>query len=138
MKNIKLLSILLHITCVMICVYTLRLQTGLDFIYGWFIVLNIVVFASFGKDKLSAKMGWRRTPETTFLTLGLFGAFPAILIGRKLFKHKTTKRKFIVPMWGLFIVQLIFATAYLEHVAVKDNKFLAPLIFGESSIKSDS
>jgi len=131
MNNIKVFSIVLHVAIALSLAYFARVYFDIPFLYGWAAMLNVVVFLSFGKDKLSAKMGWSRTPEASFLVLGVLGAFPAILAGRKCFNHKTTKRKFIVPMWVLFAMQIIIAIAYVEHVAVK-RKVISPYIFGNS------
>ncbi|MFT7143991.1 MAG: uncharacterized membrane protein YsdA (DUF1294 family) [Alphaproteobacteria bacterium] len=122
-------SLILHFMFCALVAYALENISGIPFIGWWFIVINIFEFLFFGKDKLRAKQGWSRTPESTFLIMGLLGAFPAILIGRKFFKHKTTSRKFILPMWTLFIIQIMFAIAYIEQTTVKGKKFLDFLTF---------
>tara|TARA_R110000868_G_scaffold218576_2_gene469291 strand:- start:213665 stop:214057 length:393 start_codon:yes stop_codon:yes gene_type:complete len=120
----KLKSLLLHLIFCGAVTFALDGQASLPFIAWWFAVINVFEFAMFGKDKLRAKMSWSRTPESTFLIMGLLGAFPAILAGRKAFNHKTTKKEFIIPMWSLFILQIVLAIAYIENVAVKGTKFL--------------
>jgi len=125
----KLRSFFLHFFFCLSLSYILSGALNLPFIAWWFIVLNSFEFLMFGKDKLRAKMKWSRTPEITFLLMGLLGAFPAILAGRKIFSHKTTKKEFVIPMWILFIIQVLMAIAYLEKETVKGEKLLSFLSF---------
>ena len=121
----KTRSFIYHLLICVSIAYFLAGEFEIPFIGWWFIVTNIFEFTMFGKDKLRAKMDWSRTPESTFLIMGLLGAFPAILAGRKLFKHKTTKKEFVIPMWILFIIQVILAIAYIEQTSVKGEKMLS-------------
>lgn len=125
----KIRSFTLHFLFCALAAYALQNVSGIPFIGWWFIIVNVFEFLFFGKDKLRSKLKWSRTPESTFLVMGLLGAFPAILIGRKVFQHKTTSRKFILPMWTLFIVQILVALAYIEQSTVKGTKFLDFLSF---------
>lgn len=72
----------------------------------YFIALNLVTFLSFGQDKWAAQNHKSRTPEMVFHLLGFLGAFPAIFIARKVFKHKTQKQSYIRSMWLFFILQI--------------------------------
>lgn len=78
----------------------------------YFLSLNLVTFLSFGQDKWAAQNNKSRTPEMVFHLLGFFGAFPAIFLGRKVFKHKTQKQSYIRMMWLFFVLQ-ISAAIYL-------------------------
>lgn len=103
-------------------VFALGASAGLAYVFyeiaqwepilAWFGGVNIILFLLMGKDKLAAKTGVGRTPERTLLTLGVLGGFPSMFAARKLFNHKTTKRKFVLAMWALFALQLA-ALAYL-------------------------
>jgi uncharacterized membrane protein YsdA (DUF1294 family) len=99
----KKISLIKHLIAVMLV--SILLMTQIPLVFSILSAINAVCFISFGYDKKAASKDWGRVPERTFLTLGFLGAFPALLLGRKVFKHKTFKRKFIVPMWGLFILQ---------------------------------
>lgn len=109
MNKTKLKSFLWHVTIVAICAIICHHYVGLEVLLGWLIFVNIVLFSTFGIDKYSSKKKWRRTPESTFLWLAFLGGFPALFLGRKLFRHKTLKKGFIWPMWLLFISQLAAA-----------------------------
>ena len=101
-----LISIFLHLTVTVALLYFLTTKLNLHPAVAYFLSLNLITFLSFGKDKQAAQMEMPRTPEMTFHLLGLFGAFPAIFIGRKVFRHKTVKTKFIYMMWLFFFIQI--------------------------------
>jgi len=62
---------------------------------GGLLLTNAVAFLAQGRDKRLARTGAKsRTPERTLLLLGLPLATPGMLLGMKLFRHKTAKRSF--------------------------------------------
>lgn len=117
-------SALYHILTCALFTYILDKAWDLPAIVWWFIALNIFEFLMFGKDKLCAIKGWRRTPESTFHLMGFLGGFPGIFMGRKVFKHKTSKKQFYIPMWILFALQVLLALAYIEQTTVKNGTLL--------------
>lgn len=122
-NSIKVRSVLLHLLFCGLATYVVDDKLVMPFIAWWFVVVNVFEFFMFGKDKLRARMAWSRTPESTFLIMGFLGAFPGIFLGRVVFKHKTSKKKFYIPMFILFFVQVIIAIAWVEHNTVKGDKF---------------
>ena len=104
--GIKEKSILKHAFAVAILTVLLLaiIKSGLT---SYLIAVNLVLFASFALDKLASRNpDNRRIPERTFYVLAISGAFPALFAGRLIFKHKTSKTAFVVPMYILFILQL--------------------------------
>ena len=87
----------------------------LTFIEIAILVVNTVAFLAYMVDKILAKLGWRRIPESFLILLGVcFGATGAYF-SMLLFRHKTKKLKFSLTMpilmalqWGLCIWQQIF------------------------------
>jgi uncharacterized membrane protein YsdA (DUF1294 family) len=73
----------------------------------WLLTLNLMLLALMGKDKIAATKKTARTPEFTLLLLAFLGATPALLIGRKLFNHKTAKKEFIYAMVGTIAAQAV-------------------------------
>lgn len=57
------------------------------------VIVNLVVFAMYGRDKRKAVRKEWRTPESTLLLGGLIGPWGAIA-GMHHFRHKTQKPKF--------------------------------------------
>lgn len=65
---------------------------------GWIalpaLAFNLLAFAAQGWDKRKARRGNSRTSERTLLLLGLPLASPGMLLGMKVFRHKTSKKSF--------------------------------------------
>lgn len=65
---------------------------------AWLISATIVVFGTYGIDKLSAGRGWRRTPEWAIWLLILAGGVAGGWCGQILFRHKTRKASFWIVL----------------------------------------
>lgn len=64
-----------------------------------YVVMGLVTFAAFGMDKKRAKEdGRRRVPERTLLLLSLFFGVVGGALGMRVFRHKTRKASFFLPM----------------------------------------
>ena len=60
----------------------------------WFLLVSVLTFVIYGGDKMAARKGWHRVPESTLLVLGLVGGWPGAVVGQQLFRHKTQKQPF--------------------------------------------
>ena len=56
--------------------------------------INVVTFIVYGIDKLRAKKGMWRIPETTLLLLAIVGGSIGAWCGVKVWHHKTLHKKF--------------------------------------------
>lgn len=65
---------------------------------------NLVTLGVMGFDKLKAKAGGRRVPEKTLLTLAFCLGGVGVLLGMRLFRHKTRHPKFT---WGVPVSILV-------------------------------
>lgn len=77
---------------------------------GLIVFWNIIVFALYGYDKISAIKGtWRISERTLILAAFLMGGFGAFL-GMQIFRHKTKKLKFniSVPLAMLLNIAVIY------------------------------
>lgn len=64
-----------------------------------YVVMGLVTFVAFGLDKKRAKEdGRRRVPERTLLLLSLFFGVVGGVVGMRVFRHKTRKASFFLPM----------------------------------------
>ena len=69
---------------------------------------NIAVFFLMWKDKQAAiNRGWR-VPENVLLLFTLLGGTPAMLLARKLFRHKTVKGSFVLRLYLVIVLQIGF------------------------------
>lgn len=65
-------------------------------VYG---VISMATFFVYGWDKLSAKLGRWRTPESTLHLMGLLGGWPGGLAAQRLLRHKSSKQEFLTRFW---------------------------------------
>ncbi len=77
------------------------------------LVTNVVAFAAQGLDKRKAATGARsRTRESTLLLLGLPMAAAGMLLGMRLFRHKTKKRSFQMKALLVVFANLLMAVFF--------------------------
>ena len=72
-----------------------------ELILFYLIVINIIVFLVI--DKWQVKQGIWRISETTLLILAVIGGIVGILLGMKIWHHKTMNNKF---KYGLSLILL--------------------------------
>lgn len=73
----------------------------------YFVAANVVTFFYFGLDKLQARLGHQRTPETLLWFLALLGGTIGALAGMHFFRHKTQKVSFQLVLVLILIVQML-------------------------------
>ncbi len=78
-------------------------------IITYFIVMNIVGFASMGIDKAKAKKHAWRTPEATLFAIAILGGSIGSILGMHHFRHKTKHWYFAIGMPVIFFLQLALA-----------------------------
>ena len=78
---------------------------------NYLIIWNVIVFLTYGIDKLKAiKNGWRISEKALIGMAFLMGGVGAYL-GMQTFRHKTKKLKFniLVPLAVIFNMAIIYA-----------------------------
>jgi uncharacterized membrane protein YsdA (DUF1294 family) len=86
----------------------LALWTGVPYV-----LLSIVCFAAYARDKAAARAGRRRTPERSLLLLGLLCGWPGAVLAQQWLRHKSSKRTFQVAFWISVACNLgVFACLY--------------------------
>jgi uncharacterized membrane protein YsdA (DUF1294 family) len=89
------------------------------------LLFNVLAFAAMGFDKRrSARAGRVRTSEATLLLLALPLASPGMLLGMKLFRHKTRKRSFQLKAAAVVFANLL-VVALLVWLAMESRIELA-------------
>ncbi|EOH56140.1 hypothetical protein UA3_01324 [Enterococcus faecium EnGen0263] len=75
----------------------------------WFylFIVNFYLFCLMGYDKHQARTGGWRVPENNLIFVSLLGGGLGGLISRKVFHHKTRKKKFTVGFIAGVLVDLI-------------------------------
>ncbi|MCK4873821.1 MAG: DUF1294 domain-containing protein [Phycisphaerales bacterium] len=59
-----------------------------------YVLMSLLTLLAFGADKRRAMRGCRRIPEASLHLLELLGGFPGAMLGGRLFRHKTRKRRY--------------------------------------------
>ncbi|NCO04991.1 MAG: DUF1294 domain-containing protein [Candidatus Magasanikbacteria bacterium] len=72
----------------------------------YLIFINTMTIFYFGLDKISAQINKRRIREKTLLTLAGIGGSIGALIAMKIFRHKTRKNTFHLPLAIIIAIQL--------------------------------
>ena len=76
-------------------------------LYGWIILLSLVLLVIMGIDKTAAKRGKRRIRESTLLMLAVIGGSIGGLLGMLVFRHKTQKPAFYLGIPGIALAQCL-------------------------------
>lgn len=72
-------------------------------VWMWWLLVNLLTLVVYGADKLAARKGWQRVPESTLLVFGLVGGWIGAIVAQQWFRHKTQKQ----PFKSGFIVSVI-------------------------------
>ena len=76
---------------------------------GYFIIMNIIGFASMGIDKRKAHRGAYRIPEATLFAIAIMGGSLGSVIGMFLFRHKTKHWYFKIGMPIILLLHVVLA-----------------------------
>ena len=75
----------------------------------YLLAINAVAFFVYGIDKLKARKGHWRIPETTLLLLAIVGGSIGAWLGMKAWHHKTKHLKFMYGLPAILLLQLALA-----------------------------
>lgn len=115
LKKLAIKKTIVYLLISLICTLGIMMDSTekLNYAIAWVLSINIISFCIMGIDKFAAKMqSWNRIPEGTLLWISFCGGFLGFFIGRKAFNHKTTKKEFQLPMWIMFVIQMIIVAYY--------------------------
>ena len=74
---------------------------------AYLLFINLAAIFVYGTDKLWARGNAWRVRETTLWLLALLGGSAGAIIAIKLFRHKTRKATFLVPLAVIILAQII-------------------------------
>ena len=76
------------------------------YILYYLAAINVITFIAYGIDKLKAKKGKWRIPESTLLLLAIVGGSIGAWMGMKVWHHKTMHKKFKYGVPLIIAVQI--------------------------------
>lgn len=76
-------------------------------LFLYFLIVNIVVFALAGYDKYLAVNNKFRIPEKTLFAIAFIGGSVGLLLAMLIFKHKISKRSFLLKFFGIVVLQIL-------------------------------
>ena len=85
-------------------------------VWSWLIAITVITFFTFGYDKVIASSQFTRVPEIILLALTLFGGTLGAILGRIVFRHKTSKTSFRVKFWIVIAFQVAFIALYALYI----------------------
>lgn len=88
------------------------MDISIEKILIYLLIVNILTYFLFWKDKMTAGTGGWRVPEATLLIFTLIGGTPAAIFAKKSLRHKTKKKSFKSKFFVILILQF-FALVFL-------------------------
>ena len=82
---------------------------------GWYIVLGVITYMTYAKDKAAAQSGDWRTPESTLHLLSVLGGWVGAMIAQTYLRHKSQKREFRMTYYLTAVINftaLLFVLRY--------------------------
>jgi len=75
-------------------------------VFGWYVVLVIITYGMYAKDKAAAQSGDWRTPESTLHILSALGGWVGALLAQTYLRHKSQKSEFRVTYYLTVVVNM--------------------------------
>ncbi|MGB3714419.1 MAG: DUF1294 domain-containing protein [Candidatus Promineifilaceae bacterium] len=86
-------AIIVSLISTFLLVGILNIITGWPFYLLWILSVSVVTFGLFGVDKALSKTDRARVPESVLHFFTLIGGFPGQILGRIVFRHKTSFKR---------------------------------------------
>ncbi|HQE34284.1 MAG TPA: DUF1294 domain-containing protein [Flavobacterium alvei] len=87
----------------------------MDILLYYFLILNGIAFLLMGYDKHLAQAQKQRISERTLLSFAFFGGTIGSGLAMLIFRHKISKKSYLLKFWFVVIVQFLIVWLYLNH-----------------------
>ena len=71
---------------------------------AFFVIVSLLNFQDYRHDKLRARQGQQRVPESILHFLGLIGGWPGGYLAQRQYRHKTVKATFQLTFWAVVLL----------------------------------
>jgi uncharacterized membrane protein YsdA (DUF1294 family) len=78
-----------------------------------YVVMSVITFVIYARDKSAAGTRRRRVPENTLQLLSLLCGWPGALLAQRTLRHKTRKTRFLVVFWMVVVLNVVAVAAVL-------------------------
>ena len=75
-------------------------------VIGWYVVLGVITYAMYAKDKAAAQSGDWRTPESTLHLLSALGGWVGAMVAQTYLRHKSQKAEFRLAYYLTVIINM--------------------------------
>ena len=75
-------------------------------VVGWYVVLGIITYAMYAKDKAAAQNNDWRTPESTLHLLSALGGWVGAMVAQTYLRHKSQKPEFRLTYYLTVIINM--------------------------------
>jgi hypothetical protein len=102
----------------------------------YMLVINLITFYLYGRDKRKAEKSEWRIPEATLLAFVILGGAFGGLLGMKIYHHKTKKNKFriTVPIFAIwYVIFCVFSLYQNYHLVVTEYDYKSSKVSAELS-----
>lgn len=103
----KLLSVFISCAFIFTIIGLVLVNKLNSIILVFYIVVSVLTFGLYAKDKSAAQKGKWRTPESTLHFFSLVGGWPGAAIAQSQLRHKSNKLSFRVVYWFTVIINCI-------------------------------
>ena len=76
------------------------------------LIINLLTFTIFALDKWKATQHKRRISEFSLLTLTFIGGTLGAILAMLIFRHKVSKKIFLLKLCGIIVLQIIIFLGY--------------------------
>ncbi|UFH31792.1 DUF1294 domain-containing protein [Chryseobacterium sp. C-71] len=76
------------------------------------LIINLITFITFAFDKWKATQHRRRISEFSLLTLTFIGGTVGAVVAMLVFRHKVSKKSFLLKLCGIIVLQIIIFIGY--------------------------
>ena len=77
------------------------------FIAAVYVVVSLITFLAYARDKSAAQQNTWRTSESTLHLLALAGGWPGALLAQQYIRHKSAKLEFRIVFWATVILNVV-------------------------------
>jgi uncharacterized membrane protein YsdA (DUF1294 family) len=80
------------------------------------IILNLITLIIFGYDKFLATNHKKRISENMLLSVTFFGGTIGTLLGMLIFRHKISKRSFLLKFAFVVLIQVVLICFFEKYI----------------------